>query len=138
MVTPAARERESADGESTREYSWESMRALHSQSGEVSTHDVMDADKTSLYRSAVARLNHWAVDRPDMQCAVGVCSKYMSSTSVNDWQRPNRVARYVKGCPNTGIMFEWQTAPRRLCQLATFVAVSICFAGGAETRLLSR
>ena len=25
-----------------------------------------------------------------------------------------RVARYVKGCPDTGIMFEWQTVPGRL------------------------
>ena len=24
------------------------------------------------------------------------------------------MARYVKGCADTGIMFEWQTAPRRL------------------------
>ena len=24
------------------------------------------------------------------------------------------MARYVKGCPDTGIVFEWQTAPRRL------------------------
>ena len=81
------------------------MRALYSQ---------LKADKTSLYRSAVARLNCWAVDRPDMQHAVRICSKSMSSPRVNDWQRPKRVARYVKGCPDTEIMFEWTTAPGRL------------------------
>ena len=73
MVTPAVRESESVDGESIRECSWESMRALESQSKKASMHDVLDADKTSLYRSTVARLNYWAVDRPDIQYAVRVC-----------------------------------------------------------------
>ena len=39
------------------------MRAPDSQSEEASTHDVLDAHKTGLYRSAVARLNYKAVDR---------------------------------------------------------------------------
>ena len=47
-------------------------------------------------------LNCWAVDRPDMQYAVRVCSKSMLSQRVNDWQRLERVARYVNGCPDTG------------------------------------
>ena len=114
VVTPAVSESESAGGESTRECSWESMRAPDSLSEKESTHDVLDADRTSLYRSAVVRLNYWAVERPDIQCAMRVCAKSMPSPRINDWQRLKRVARYVKGCPDTGIMFEWQTAPRRL------------------------
>ena len=39
----------------------------------------------------MARLNSWAVDRPDTQ-----------------------YPRYVKGCPDTWVMFEWQTVPGRL------------------------
>ena len=97
------RESESADGESTRERSWESMRTPGSQSEEASTHDALDADKTCLYRSAVARLNYWAVVRLDIQYAVRVCSKSMSSPRVSDWQRLKRVARYVKRCPDTEI-----------------------------------
>ena len=92
VVTPAVRESENADGESTRECSWESMRAPDSHSEKASTHDVLHADKTSLYRSAVARLNYWSVDRPDIQYAVRVCSKSMSNPRVNDWQRLKRVA----------------------------------------------
>ena len=61
-----------------RECSWES-----SQSEEAATHE-LDADETSLYRSAVARLNLWPVYRPDIQYAVRVCSKSMSSPRVND------------------------------------------------------
>ena len=72
VVTPAVRESQNADGESTRECSWESMRDPDCRSEEAPTHDVMDAEKTSLCRSAVARLNNWAVDRPDIQYAVRV------------------------------------------------------------------
>ena len=62
MVTAAVRESESAGGERARGCSWKSMRVLDSQSEVASTHDVLDADITSLYRGAAARLNHWAVD----------------------------------------------------------------------------
>ena len=63
------------------------------------------------------------------------------------------MARYVKGCADTGIMFEWQTAPRRLTvqsdsdwarDKSTRKSVSagnvlhICFAAGAKTRPFSR
>ena len=37
----------------------------------------------------------------------------MSSPRANDWQRPERVARYVKGCPDTGIMFEQTHCAKR-------------------------
>ena len=103
-----------ADGDNTRECSWRSMRAPDGQSDKASVHGVLDADKTSLDRSAVARLHHWAVDRPDIEYAVRVCSKSTSSPRVNNWQRRKRVARCVKGCPDTGFMLEWQTAPSRL------------------------
>ena len=129
------------------------MRAPESQREKASMHEVLGADKTSLYRSAMSRLNCWAVDRPDMQYAVTVCSKSMSSPRTNDWQKLVRVARYVQGCPDTGIMFAWQTAPGRFIvqsdsdwagdkstrkSVSAFVMVSLCFAVGANTILLSR
>ena len=63
------------------------MRAPESQSAKASMHDALDADKTRSYRSTVARLNYWAVDRLDIQYAVRVCSKSMSSPRVSDWHR---------------------------------------------------
>ena len=42
----------------------------------------------------------------------------MSCPRVNDWHRLKRVARFVKECPDTGVMFEWQTAPGRLTVLS--------------------
>ena len=68
------------------------MRALESQSEKASMPEAFFADKTSLYRSAVARLNFWAVDRPDVQHAVRLCSKCMSSPGVSEWQKLMRVA----------------------------------------------
>ena len=48
-------------------------------------HDVLDAEKTSLYTSGVAKLNCWeVVDKPDIQHAVSVRSKSTSSLRVND------------------------------------------------------
>ena len=61
----------------------ESMRAPDSLSEKASMHDVLDADKTSLFRSVVARLNFWAVDRPYIQRAVRVqtCGKIREGMS---------------------------------------------------------
>ena len=67
------------------------MRALESPSEIVWMHDALDADKTSLHRCAVARLNYWEVDRPGMQYAVRVCSRSMSSPRVNDWHKNSSV-----------------------------------------------
>ena len=59
VVTPAVRQSESVDGENIRECSWESVRAPDTQSEKASMHDVLDADRTSLYSSALARPNNW-------------------------------------------------------------------------------
>ena len=61
---------------------------------EASISDALDADKTSVFTSAVANLNCWAVDRPDIKDAVRMCSKSLSGPGVNDWHRAQ-----VKGCP---------------------------------------
>ena len=85
------------------------MRALETQGERASMHDELDADKMRLYRSTVARLNSRAVDRPGVQYAVRVSSKWMAGPGANDWQRLKRAARYVNGWPYTGIVFAWQT-----------------------------
>ena len=109
VVTPVVEESESNDGECMRACSWESVWALESQSEKASMHDVLDADKTSVYRSA--RLNYWAVDRPNIQYSLGVCSKYMSSTRVNDWQKFNRVGKIRERMSR----HEWQQHPQIQC-----------------------
>ena len=67
-----------------------------------------------MYRSTVARLNYWAVDRPDLQHAARVCSKAAANQTADDWLKLKRVGRYMKGSPHIGIMFAWQKAPTKL------------------------
>ena len=70
-------------------------------------------EKSRWYRSTVARLNCWAVDRPDLQHAVRVCSKSAAKPTTDDWLELSRIGRYVKGSPHIGIMFAWQNAPTK-------------------------
>ena len=62
---------------------------VDAESEKASTRYVLDADKTSLYRSAVAQLNYWAADRPDVrECAPSSCRAQESMTGIdsNVWQ----------------------------------------------------
>ena len=67
-----------------------------------------------MYRSTVARLNCWVVDRPDQQHPARVCSKSAANMTSDDWVKLKRIGRYVKEFPHIGIMFAWQNAPTRL------------------------
>ena len=64
-------------------------------------HHEVGADRTSLHWSTVARLNFWAVERPDTQYAVMVCSKVHCSSGSQRLAKTMRAARYVKICPDT-------------------------------------
>ena len=94
------------------------MRALDSQSEEASTYDVLGADKTSLYRSAVARLNYWAVDRLDMQYAVRMCSKSMPSRRQEHESVSAGNIRYgqhlLRSCSKDQIVIAMSRAVRRM------------------------
>ena len=79
-----------------------------------STGEHLGEEKARVYRSTVARLNHWAVDRPDLQHAVRVCSKAAAKPTADDRLKLKLIGRYVKGSPNGGIMFAWQKAPIKL------------------------
>ena len=58
----------------------------------------MGEEKARVYRSTVARLNYWAVDRPDIQHAVRVCSKAAAKPTADDFAE----------------VFAWQKAPMKL------------------------
>ena len=66
-----------------------------------------------MYSSPVARLNCWAVDKPDLQHAVRG-SKAAAKPTADDWLKLKRVGRNVKGAPHIEIMFAWQKAPTKL------------------------
>ena len=69
----------------------------------ASMRDVLDADKTSLYRSA----GH------TVRCE-SMLHVHVQPKSQMTGRGLKRAAKYLKGCPDTGIMFEVQTAPGRL------------------------
>ena len=62
----------------------------------------------------MSRPNLWAVDRPDLQHDVRVCSKSAAKPTADELLDVKRIGRYVKGSPHIGIMFAWQKAPMKL------------------------
>ena len=74
----------------------------------------MLAEEAWVHRNEVARLNHWAVDRPHLQHAMRVCfSKFAALLTDDDWLRLN-VGMYVKVLPTVGLAFASHTALSRL------------------------
>ena len=53
-----------------------------------------------MHRNEVARLNHWAVDRPHLQHAMRVCfSKFAALLTDDEWLRLKNIGMYVKVLP---------------------------------------
>ena len=45
--------------------------------------------------------------RPDLACAVGILSKYVSRPSNEQWKGAKRVLRCIKGTINYGLVFDF-------------------------------
>ena len=83
-------------------------RALDSQSEKASMHDVLDADKTSLYR-----LSYWAVDRSDIVRCESMLQVYVEPKS--QWFAESQACGKIReGMSRHWVTFEWQTSPSRL------------------------
>ena len=94
------------------ECSWESLEKDQTQWESTGEH--LNEEKARLYRSTVARLNCWAVDRPDLQHAASVCFKTTAKPTTDDWLKLKCVGRYVQGSPHIGINFAWEKPPTKL------------------------
>ena len=68
--------------------------------------------EASEFRSAAARLNYLALDRPDILFASKECSHRMSSPRNGDWKAIKRIVRYLMGCPRLVWRFAWQQPPK--------------------------
>ena len=64
--------------------------------------------ESSHYRAIVARCNYTAPDRPDIAYAVNELARHMASPTEGDWQRLERLGRYLKGKPRLEQVYEWQ------------------------------
>ena len=65
--------------------------------------------RRSTYRAIVAGANYLPPDRPDISFAVKELARAMSSPKLGDWERLERLARYLKGRPRVVKKFRWQS-----------------------------
>ena len=59
----------------------------------------IEGGQCAAYRSAVARANYLAHDRPDIRYTVRSLCQKMAEPSVQDWARLKKLCRYLKGRP---------------------------------------
>ena len=64
-----------------------------------------------MYRALVARANYLAVDRGDIAFCVKELARRMSSPSRQDWERLQRLARYLRHRPRCVLWYAYQGTP---------------------------
>ena len=74
----------------------------------------MDSGDATRYRAVTARLNYYALDRPDLLFAAKECSRSMAKPVNKDWAKVKRVARYLVGARDLAHHFRWQDAPAQI------------------------
>ena len=68
----------------------------------------MSSDKARAFRSAAARVNYLAQDRPDLAVASCICAARMAAPREGDEAVLKNIVRYLRGVPSSGIRFRWQ------------------------------
>ena len=66
----------------------------------------------SIYRQIAARVNYLALDRPDLVFAAKEASRVMSSPEVQDWERLQQIAGYLRNEPRLVFKYLWQEEGR--------------------------
>ena len=74
----------------------------------VNDYDKLDNAQTTKYRALVARANYLAVDRGDIAFCVKELARCMSSPSIHDWERLQRLARYLRHKPRCVLWYVYQ------------------------------
>ena len=67
----------------------------------------MSAEKSKQFRSAAARVNYLAQDRPDLAVASCLCASRMANPKQGDETILKKIARYLKGTPSSATRFCW-------------------------------
>ena len=75
---------------------------------------LMDARGSSTYRAAAARLNFFALDRPDIMCSSKECSRHMAAPKHRDWEAVRRCVKYLISNPRKVRMYEFQDCSTQL------------------------
>ena len=64
-------------------------------------------ERFTLYQSVAARLNYYALDRPDLQYAVKELMRKMACPTEGDLVRLKRVGRYLLSAPRVAMHYPW-------------------------------
>ena len=76
-----------------------------------SDHDKLEDAQVTRYRALVARANYLEVDRGDIAFCVKELARRMSSPSSQDWERLQRLARYLRHKPRCVLWYAFQGTP---------------------------
>eukprot|EP00973_Karenia_brevis_P093239 12416353-Karenia_brevis.AAC.1 len=89
----------------------------------------LDEQREKRYQSLAARLNYFALDRPDIMYPVKELMRKMADPDEEDESALKRVARYLIGKPRMVTRYLWSELPRRIK-----TSVDSDFAGCHRTR----
>ena len=113
VTTPMTKDNAKESVESITEEVYEKARnkkARRHDSG-PSDHDKLEDAQVTRYRALVARANYLAVDRGDIAFCVKELARRMSSPSRQDWERLQRLARYLRHRPRCVLWYAYQGTP---------------------------
>ena len=79
---------------------------------------LLSRSQSGLYRSLVMRINYLAQDRSDLQFAGKELARQMANPTEHDWQKLERVGRYLLGVPRLELFFRFQ---KYVAQLSCYV-----------------
>jgi hypothetical protein len=78
---------------------------------DLSDSKLLSQGRATQFRSAAARCNYLASDRPDIQFATKETSRGMANPTEGDWAKLKRLARYLKAVPRLTQWFARQEMP---------------------------
>ena len=90
-----------------REAVWRDDGQAHDDGDEELEDPKLVGEQFTLYQSVAARLNYYALDRPDLQYAVKELMRKMSCPTANDMVRLKRVGRYLLTAPRVAMYYPW-------------------------------
>ena len=68
----------------------------------------MGPEEATTFKSAVARANYLAQDRPDIIYTTKEICRKMAAPTVGSWRKLLRFARYLIHCPRRVGKYAWQ------------------------------
>ena len=84
-------------------------RKIKGENNRTNDYDELDDAQITRCRALVAKANYLAVDRGDIAFSVKELARCMSSPSRQDWERLQRLARYLRHKPRCVLWYVYQS-----------------------------